>query len=55
MTSDQLYAAKVAIFVIGGAVGVTGMVTGRAWLVNTAIGILALGVVLRLITRRRPL
>jgi hypothetical protein len=40
------------IFVIGAALGIAGIASDRTWLVNLGIGVLLVGVVLRLVAQR---
>lgn len=43
---------RMTIFVIGAVVAVAGMASGTSWIVYIAVGILAVGVILRLVHRR---
>lgn len=42
---------KIGLFMVGGAAGVTGMALEKSWLVGVAIGLLAIGFVLRFLPR----
>lgn len=44
---DRWLDLKLLLFSLGAAVGLTGMLLGRDWVIFTAIGILALGVLVR--------
>jgi hypothetical protein len=50
---DRFLRLKVIIFVIGAALGIAGMSSRRDWLVATAIGVLAIGIVLRVLSARQ--
>lgn len=43
---------KIAIFVIGAALGLAGIALNQRWFVYAAIGVLAVGVILRAIDKR---
>lgn len=45
---------RMAIFAAGAALAVLGIATESSWLVYTAAGVLAVGVVLRFVSRRNP-
>ncbi len=49
---DRFLYAKLASFFLGAGFLVAGMTTGRDWAVAVAIGVLLVGVVLRLLSRR---
>jgi uncharacterized membrane protein YoaK (UPF0700 family) len=51
---DVWLGQKLLFFVVGAALGVAGMITGRQWIIWVAIAVLALGLVLRLAGRRGP-
>jgi len=51
--SNAFYEIKVGILLVGGALGVAGMLTERTMLVWTAIAIVAVGILLRFVQRRR--
>lgn len=44
---------KMLFFVLGAVIGIFGMATGRDWLVYVAIAVLAAGLILRMLGRRR--
>ncbi|MGH7552622.1 MAG: hypothetical protein ACREMQ_06295 [Longimicrobiales bacterium] len=50
---DPYLPHKMLIFVIGAALGIAGIASERTWLVNVGIGVLLLGVVLRVIAQRK--
>jgi hypothetical protein len=50
---DRFFYPKVALFSIGGAIGIAGMTSGRDWLVAIAIVVVGFGVLLRFVGRRR--
>jgi uncharacterized membrane protein YjjP (DUF1212 family) len=43
---------KLVIFALGAAFGLAGIGTGRDWMILSAIGILAVGVLLRFLRKR---
>jgi hypothetical protein len=51
--SDRFFAIKVLILSIGAAFGIAGMLYEIGWLVWTAIAVLTIGVVLRMVGSRR--
>lgn len=44
---------RMIIFVIGAIVALAGIASGTSWIIYIAVGILAIGVILRLAQRRR--
>ncbi len=44
---------KILLFVTGAAIGLAGMASGREWLVNAGVAVLAVGLLLRFLTRDR--
>ena len=49
---DHYYAAKLAIFVVGVVVMLAGVRLDKGWLVNVAIGVLAVAVLLRFLPQK---
>jgi hypothetical protein len=49
---DRFLHVKTGLLVTGAAIGIFGMVSDRDYLVYTAIAVLAVGVILRLIKQR---
>ncbi len=49
--ADRWLDAKLLLFSLGGAVGVSGMLLDREWLVLTGIAILVVGFLLRFLPR----
>lgn len=43
---------RMTIFVIGAVVGVAGMASGTSWIIYIAVGVLAVGVILRAAQKR---
>jgi membrane protein implicated in regulation of membrane protease activity len=50
---DRFLGPKMLIFVLGAVAGLAGMATATGWLIYAAVGLLAVGLVLRLADRRR--
>jgi uncharacterized membrane protein YuzA (DUF378 family) len=44
---------RMTVFVIGAVVAVAGIASGTSWIIYIAVGILAVGVILRVVQRRR--
>ncbi|MGH7446796.1 MAG: hypothetical protein ACRELT_04510 [Longimicrobiales bacterium] len=44
---------RMTIFVIGAIVGLAGIASGTSWIIYIAVGILAVGVLLRVAQKRR--
>jgi hypothetical protein len=51
---DRWLNAKVAIFCLGAGTALAGVASGKTWIVNLAIAILAVGFLMRFLPRRRP-
>ena len=51
--NDRFFELKILCFVLGAGCGVAGMFTEQHWLVRVGIGFLAVGIILRLIGRRK--
>ena len=51
--NDRFFELKILCFVLGAGCGLAGMFTERHWLVRVGIGFLAIGIILRLIGRRK--
>lgn len=48
----RFFKIKVVVLVLGASLGLAGMTTERSWLVYAGIGVLAVGLVLRMIAAR---
>jgi uncharacterized membrane protein YhhN len=50
---DRFLEVKALLLLMGASAGLAGMFSDRSWLVWTGIALVAVGMILRLITRRR--
>jgi hypothetical protein len=50
---DRFFAVKVALLVVGAALGIAGMAYEIGWLVWAAIAVVGTGIILRLLAGRR--
>jgi hypothetical protein len=51
--NERFFAIRVVIFSLGAALGIAGMLSEIDWLVWIAIGVLVIGIVLRMVGSRR--
>ncbi len=51
---DRYYPAKLAVFAVGVALLLSGIRLERTWLINVAIGVLAVAVLLRFLPQKKP-
>jgi hypothetical protein len=51
---DRWLNVKVAIFCLGAGIALVGIASGKNWVVNLAIGVLAVGFLLRFLPGSRP-